>query len=259
MRQIIIGDVHGCLSELIELIEQLEVTNKDRLVFLGDLIDRGPHSVETVRYVRELECEAIMGNHEEKCTRWRYHEARRRATGRPNPMRKIAPDRKAEWEAFSEDEIEWMRNLPITLQLTPDWIAVHGGLEPKPLSEQQNGRMIRMRYLDSKTLEPVPLEYDLEQPADTMFWSELWEGPQSVVYGHAVHGNSPRVDWCENPDYPDRKIWCIGVDTGACFGGMLTALVTDDDFKTWNFAQVKAKKAYRNLIPGMNAGISLAI
>lgn len=259
-RTIVIGDVHGCLEELVELMEELDVKSSDKLVFLGDLIDRGPMPVETVRFVRELECGVVLGNHEEKCVRWHRHEARRRETGKPNPMRPPSPDRQKQWEGLSEEDLEWMRKLPLTLELAPSWIAVHGGFEPKPLGQQRADRIIRMRYLDEKTREPTPLDKDLEQPPGTVYWTELWDQPHSVVYGHAVHGSSPRVDW--RSDVQDAssgavqfnpRTWCIGVDTGCCFGGMLTALVTDDGFRTWTFVQVKAKRAYQQLIPGMNA------
>ena len=73
-QQIFIGDVHGCLEELITLLSRLEYNSAcDTLVFVGDLVDRGPESVGVVRHVRELQAEhgqekvqCVMGNHEEK-------------------------------------------------------------------------------------------------------------------------------------------------------------------------------------------------
>lgn len=78
MRNIIIGDVHGCLDELKELINKLELSSADHLFFIGDLIDKGPDSVGVVKYVYELSklysTVLILGNHEEKFLRFLYNK-----------------------------------------------------------------------------------------------------------------------------------------------------------------------------------------
>ncbi len=68
MRLIAIGDIHGCLRELKELMGVIKPTPSDRLIFIGDYIDRGPDSVEVVKYVftelGDLNAVKLMGNHE---------------------------------------------------------------------------------------------------------------------------------------------------------------------------------------------------
>lgn len=68
MRLIAIGDIHGCLRELKELLEIIKPTPDDRLIFMGDYIDRGPDSVGVVKYLftekTELNSVKLMGNHE---------------------------------------------------------------------------------------------------------------------------------------------------------------------------------------------------
>lgn len=68
MRLIAIGDIHGCLPELKELMEVIKPTPNDRLVFMGDYIDRGPDSVGVVKYlfteIPEVNAVRLMGNHE---------------------------------------------------------------------------------------------------------------------------------------------------------------------------------------------------
>ena len=77
-RVICVGDIHGCLEEFDELLRTLQY-NKEReqLILLGDLMDRGPDPVGCVRRARELDLACIMGNHEEKHLRWRRHEKKR--------------------------------------------------------------------------------------------------------------------------------------------------------------------------------------
>ena len=77
-RTIVVGDVHGCLEELDELLSRLEVGPSDRLVLAGDLMDRGPDPVGVVRRARERGALAVLGNHDEKHLRFARHEAKRR-------------------------------------------------------------------------------------------------------------------------------------------------------------------------------------
>ena len=71
MRTIIIGDVHGCFTEFTELLEKCEIGSEDRLILVGDLMDRGPKSREVFEKVCELKESMgdrfylVRGNHEE--------------------------------------------------------------------------------------------------------------------------------------------------------------------------------------------------
>ena len=75
MRYIIIGDVHGMLVELQALIEKVELRPDDCIVFVGDLVDKGPSPEGVVRYVKALsedyDVVVVEGNHEEKHRRFR--------------------------------------------------------------------------------------------------------------------------------------------------------------------------------------------
>lgn len=62
----VIGDVHGCLEELKELVKKLDFNpESDLLIFVGDLVNKGPYSAEVVRYVREMNGLCVTGNHDE--------------------------------------------------------------------------------------------------------------------------------------------------------------------------------------------------
>ena len=62
-RTIIVGDVHGCIDEFDELVNLVSYDKtRDRLILLGDLIDRGPDSVAVVKRAREMNLECVMGN-----------------------------------------------------------------------------------------------------------------------------------------------------------------------------------------------------
>ena len=76
MRKVVIGDVHGCLEELITLIAKLNLNETDEVVFVGDLLNKGPDSFGVWRYVQErnnfngAKVVFCWGNHEDKHYRY---------------------------------------------------------------------------------------------------------------------------------------------------------------------------------------------
>ena len=79
-----IGDIHGCLGQLEDLIGKIQLDlegfpiKQHKLVFLGDYVDRGPHSKEVIEYLiklrnSELVCEMLLGNHDERLASFVRH------------------------------------------------------------------------------------------------------------------------------------------------------------------------------------------
>lgn len=255
MRTILFGDVHGCLEELRELVNRLAVGPTDRLVFVGDLMDKGPLPAETVRYVRELGAQMVLGNHEEKHLRWRRHEDKKR--GNPNyknPMHPLGPAKEAQNAALSDEDVAWLNNLPTVLELAPGWVVVHGGLLPgKPLATQMadkklSSTLLRLRWVD-KEGKHVPVSYDEAGHPTPLkegdHWAEVYDGKVNVVYGHEAHSlTTPRVD--EQP----QGTRTFGIDTGVVHGGHLTAMVLDSNEMDQSlkahveFVQVAARVKY---------------
>lgn len=239
-RTIVVGDVHGCRAELEELLEKLELRpGRDRLVFVGDLMDRGPDPAGVVRLVRQLGAEAVLGNHDEKHLRWRKHEARRR--DRPdykNPMT-MSEEVQAGNQALGDDDLAFLSAVPLHLDLGDGWVAVHGGLAPGvPLERQKKHDLLRLRFVNERgTMARVLTERDAGEGIDP--WPVRWRGPQSVVYGHMVWDlAAPRID------QPAPGVHCYGIDTGCCFGGHLTALVLPER----RLVQVRARATYAELL-----------
>jgi hypothetical protein len=236
MRTVVVGDIHGMLPEFQTLVARLELGSEDHLVLVGDLMDKGPDPVGCVRYARELGAQMVMGNHEAKHLRWRRHEDRRAANpGYRNPMQPMSPEKVAQNAALSAEDISWLSERPATLQFA-DWVVVHGGLLPGvPLESQYKDTLIRLRWIDAvgKMMSLAP--GNPSQPPGSRFWSEVYDGPLNVVYGHAAHSLSePRVD----RNGLGAEVW--GIDTGVAYGGRLTALVLE----TREVIQVPASRAY---------------
>jgi bis(5'-nucleosyl)-tetraphosphatase (symmetrical) len=241
-----VGDVHGCIEELDELLKKIQYNpNQMRLVFLGDLLDRGPEPVACVRRVRELKVECIMGNHEEKHLRWHKHEKTKERTGKANPMKPMAEAESKANAELSDQDWTWLKALPVKLDLGLNWWAVHAGCEPRFTLDKQNpSQLMRVRYVDERGIAKA-LNPDKSQPEGTVYWDQQWKGPESLIYGHCVHDlKNPRVSRSYNDQ--GKTSVCIGIDTGCCFGGCLTAAIMDPSGDTYyvEYSQVFAKKKY---------------
>jgi hypothetical protein len=246
MRTFCVGDVHGCLSELKELLHVAgHRRGSDRLILLGDLVDRGPDSAGVVRLARELNAECVLGNHEEKHLRWRRHERTRAATGKANPMQPFLPAKLDVHASLAEEDWAFLEALPHHVDVAPGVVAVHAGLEPGvAFASQRPNALLRCRWIDRikhKMVAPDPDTPDLRQPPNSDFWTACWRGPENVVYGHHVHDKTfPHFDRVA------PGVTCMGIDTGCCFGGRLTGLLFEESSKIVDVIHVEAGKEYAN-------------
>ena len=227
MRHLFISDIHGCYDEMVELLNKINYdSNKDKLIILGDNIDRGPNSQGVIKYLRENNILSILGNHEYTFLRW--FKGNKYLTEQPH------------YTQFSDEDITFINNMPTHLIL-PEynlWV-VHAGIKPNiPIDKQDQKDLLYLRYTDEER-KTVSIKKVLQgiQPPDTKFWTEFGPFNANIIYGHEVHSlEFPRIKKFDN------GTWCAGIDTGCCFGGHLSALIIEDNKQ--EIIQVKAKKEY---------------
>jgi hypothetical protein len=241
-----IGDLHGCYEELIELFSKLPINlNKDKVCWVGDYLDRGPKQVECLRFVKNaVETGygiAVLGNHDSRYARYAKHVE----TKKNNPFYKIplelSEERKKIFDCLDDSDRAFLVSLPsyVILQVNgKDWLLVHAGVMPKkPLIEHDIGYLTHIRYIDPTTNKSKGL-VDFKQPENTVFWTNLYDHPYNVVYGHHAHSReNVRIDIVD-----DKKL--VGIDTACCFGGKLSCY----ELTTGSVFQVKSKKVYFELI-----------
>lgn len=249
-KTVVVGDVHGCFGELMDLLAKFSYSpDRHNLVFLGDLVDRGPQSHEVVEWVmknQENGVRCVAGNHDDKQFRYYKHHLKHRA--HPNyeiPM-KFGFSKLQVFNSLTDEELEFLGTLPAYLHLEEsNWLVVHAGLEPrKPLEDQTYGKMTHIRYVNPETLKTASLDDNYNPPPGSVYWTELYELPYNVVYGHNVHSRT-RPEVVVRPNGAQL----IGVDTGACFGGHLTAFFVPEKGQPVTpdcFVQVPARATYSN-------------
>jgi len=229
-RTIIVSDIHGCIDEFDELVKTLSYNKEtDRLILLGDLIDRGPDSVAVVRRAREMDLECVMGNHEHKFLKW----------FKSFGSRGDVYDVKSHYTQFSEDDINYIARMDSYIHIPEQkTIIVHAGLKPGvPLQNQTKDDLYYLRDTtsDRKFISLKKISRLGKEATGAHFWTEFWYGPESVVYGHNVHSfEDPLIEEVS------PGVTCYGLDTGCCFGGRLTALVLE----TKEIVQIQAKRTY---------------
>jgi predicted phosphodiesterase len=224
-KTIIIGDVHGCLTELEELLKITSYNkSSDSLIFLGDLIDRGPNSIGVIRKVQELKAACIMGNHEFNVYKWL-------SSNKSSKSKDYYP-----W--LRDADINFIINMPLYIK-KDNFIMVHAGLKNKiPLPLQAPNDVLYIRYIDKsgEMLTYKKLQKLSKKEIKDSFWTRYWTGPESIIYGHTIHSYKfPLIE-----DISPNVI-CYGLDTGCCFGGNLTALILE----TKEIFQVKAQQTYK--------------
>ncbi|MEU5126332.1 polynucleotide kinase-phosphatase [Streptomyces mobaraensis] len=218
----IIGDVHGCRAELETLLTRLGygIERDDRgrpvdaahpagrtAVFVGDLVDRGPDSPGVLRLAMGMveagHALCVPGNHENKLGRHLSGRTVRHTHGLAETIEQL----EREEPEFRERAHAFIRSLVSHYVLDGGALVVcHAGL-PEKYHGRTSGRVRSHALYGDTTGETDEFGLPVRYP-----WAEDYRGRAAVVYGHTP---VPSATWLNNT---------ICLDTGAVFGGKLTAL-----------------------------------
>ncbi|AGF51925.1 sll1387 [Synechocystis sp. PCC 6803] len=144
-RRIVFGDVHGHFDALTALFEAIAPNERDGVYFVGDLIDRGPESAKVVDFVMENKYHCLLGNHEQMML-----DAVGGFNFSPQLLHAwIYSGGKSTLESYEhqipQSHVDWMRNLPLYLDLGDVWL-VHAGVDPRlPIEEQGEAQFCWIR------------------------------------------------------------------------------------------------------------------
>lgn len=207
----VIGDVHGCLEELSELMEVvLKQEPSVIFIFVGDLVNRGPDSVGVVRKLREMapgSVYAVRGNHDESALRevLRYREDN-----------EYALSDKYQWiKELTDADFSYLMDLPYTIEIPVlNAMIVHAGVVPgRPLELQILNDLTNMRnIIDKGDLFDGGGLIATNKHEEGVPWVALWPGPTHVYFGHDARRKLQKSEYA------------TGLDTGCCHGGELTGV-----------------------------------
>lgn len=200
-RTIIVGDVHGCVGELGSLLDLVAPVTGDRVVFVGDMIARGPDSLGVLALYRQVNASSVLGNHESKLLG--AYRARRNGTKRP----RVSALHYALMHRLGAEDWALLEQLPLWLPLAEHGACVvHAGILPdQDIEAQDPWTLTHIRSIDPQG-RPSPRH-------DQRPWAEGYAGEPHIVFGH-----NSRLGLQLHPG-------ATGLDTGCVYGGRLTALV----------------------------------
>jgi bis(5'-nucleosyl)-tetraphosphatase (symmetrical) len=238
--RVFVGDVQGCDDELGDLLDELRYDPAGHeLWFVGDLVNRGPHSARVLRRVRELGARSVLGNHEVNLLRVVSGARPRRPRDTFDALLE-APD--------LDVLLSWVRARPL-VKTWDDLVLVHAGLPPRDLEQlpkraaalekeiHAGGEpwgdpllrlLVSVRHCDAKGRQP---DDDDHPGKDYEPWFHFYRGERKVVFGH----------WSRRGLVREKRV--RGVDTGCVWGGRLTAWIAEED----RIVSVPARRAYQSL------------
>jgi protein phosphatase len=214
----IIGDVHGCFDELVELLRQLgcnvdetaftvQPANGRKLVFVGDLVDRGPKIPQVLKLVMSAVSNGVAlcvpGNHDTKLMRKLRGREVQITHGLAESLAQLAD----EPEDFRKRVAEFVDDLVSHYVLDDGKLVVaHAGMK-ETMQGRGSGAVREFALYGETTGETdefgLPVRFN---------WAAEYRGAAAVVYGHTP---VPEPEWLNRT---------INIDTGCVFGGKLTAL-----------------------------------
>jgi diadenosine tetraphosphatase ApaH/serine/threonine PP2A family protein phosphatase len=209
-RTIVIGDIHGCYDELVELLGKVTLAREDRVIAVGDLTVKGPKSREILDlFSNDARFSSVVGNHDLVLVRhWR---------GENVSLKPSQATALAELQTPDDRYLRYLASLPLLISLD-SYVVIHAGLRPGvSLNDQSADDLVELRTLgdDRTSREGTP-------------WYEVYDGPATALFGHWP-ARQPRVGK-----------YAIGLDTGCVYGGRLTGYVIE----THEFVSVDAAAAY---------------
>ena len=230
---LLIGDVHGCYDELQELIdEQYHLKNIDSttaIIFLGDLVDKGPKIKETLKLFNSLKeslknVYTILGNHEDKLKRYLRGNNVSITHGLDKTIEQLhLEDIQSK---YAQELLLQLESLPYTIKLSSNDYVVHGGINPLRSIEKQSKHLtLYIRTFNLKTLE-----YSNDEDP---FWFELYDlKRENIYFGHNY-----------NEEFQVKEN-VFSLDGYCVYGRELRAMVVDIKANKRDFFRVQAKRKY---------------
>ena len=229
-RTLVIGDIHGGLKALKEVLQKAEVTTKDKLIFLGDYVDGWSESPQVLEFLMKLrqthDCVLLRGNHDELLQHWletdRYNEMWKLHGGEATikAYEDVTAEKKIE-------HIEFLKTLENYYLDEENRLFVHAGFTN--LKGVLHEYFPKSLYWD-RTLWEMALAFNPLINKDSNHYPQRF-----LLYTEVFIGHTPVTRIDETIPVQKANIW--NIDTGAAFKGCLTIMDVDSK-KFWQSSPV---------------------
>jgi len=221
MRTFAIGDIHGGLKALIQVLNKLELKDGDKIIFMGDYVDGWSESAQVIQFLMDLsqkfDCIFIKGNHDVWCENW----LRKSSDVNPSWYIHGGKETMESYEGFSEDEkklhLNFFQNLPLYHLDDNNRLFLHAGFTS--LHGVEKEKFPELFYLD-RSLWEMLLIMDRSIPKDSIFYPKRLQHYKEIYIGH-----TPTTNYDESSPINIESVW--NIDTGAAFKGKITGINID--------------------------------
>ncbi|MFH6993317.1 metallophosphoesterase family protein [Flavobacterium sp. FlaQc-48] len=218
-RTLVIGDIHGGLRALVQLLERVEITENDKIVFLGDYVDGWSESAQVIDFLiqwsQKQDCIFIRGNHDVWCHEWLMNDVindiwfLHGGKSTIESYQNMDPLRK-------EKHLEFFANMKDYVVDEHQNLFIHAGFSSMHGPEKEH---YATNFSWDRTLWEMALTMDRRITKDSLSYPK-----RLLLFNEIYIGHTPTLHY--NIDIPMQGCNVWNIDTGAGFYGKLTCLDT---------------------------------
>ena len=241
MRTFAIGDIHGGLKALIQVLNKVEVRDEDILIFVGDYVDGWSESAQVIQFLIDLSqkitCVFIKGNHDVWCEEWLR-------SGDVNPTWHMHGGKETieSYEGVSENDkkahLIFFENMPLYYLDDKNRLFLHAGFTSMHGVEKE---VFETTFYFDRTLWEMALTMDRQIERDSVIYPSRLKHYKEIYIGH-----TPTINF--KVDVPMNAVNVWNIDTGAAFTGKLSVVNVDtkEVFQSDNLPDLYPNEMGRN-------------
>ncbi|MFD0989970.1 metallophosphoesterase family protein [Mariniflexile jejuense] len=217
MRTLVVGDIHGGLKALIQVLNKVEVTEDDTLIFVGDYVDGWSEAAQVIAFLtalsEKINCIFIKGNHDVWCENWLE-------TGHVDATWYMHGGKETmdSYNGFSKEEknmhLTFFKNMPLYYIDDDNRLFIHAGFTSMHGVEKE---VFKATYYFDRTLWEMALTMSKDIKEDSLLFPNRLKHYSEIFIGH-----TPTTNFGFSVPTKAANVW--NVDTGAAFKGKLSVM-----------------------------------
>lgn len=216
-RTFVIGDIHGGLKALQEVLDKVNLLKNDTFIFLGDLVDGWSESAETIQYLIEFskkyKCVFIKGNHDAWCEDWLV-----KGTSNPTWLLHGGASTIVSYEGLEDENrlehLSFFNKMKDYYIDSENRLFIHAGFSSMHGPEKE---VYKSNYSWDRTLWEMVVALDEKLSVDSVLYPKRLKLFKEIYIGH-----TPTTDFGSNKPINKANLW--NLDTGAAFKGRLSIM-----------------------------------